>query len=242
MKRGEIDDYTYGRYSEFVLPFLIVVGFSMLWEMRQRAVLAVTACLALFQAIGLWLVARPIAHTGTREFLGFFMVGISYLYRGEFEAGRFYVGAWLLCELLTVLTLLLVWMSRGGGRGFLLTAFAVLELSLALHADSLYFTGAKKAAFRDSRLAEKVRDMSGQGREAVYINPENRSYLCILQFMDRDTKIRLLDRRERAEDYEGEISEETVLIFSYDDEFSREWTERYDREDTYGHFTVLYNK
>jgi len=31
------------------------------------------------------------------------------------------------------------------------------------------------------------------------------------------------------------------VIFAFDDEFIEEWTSEYSYEDTYGHFTVLYN-
>ena len=68
-----------------------------------------------------------------------------------------------------------------------------------------------------------------------------RAYIGILQFMDRDVDIRVMKRKEEPEDYGEEITAEDILVFAFDDPHAGAWAEKYTHEDTYGHFTILYN-
>ncbi len=240
---GEVDDYTYGRFSEMIVPFVMVVGLAVLWRVRARRALAVTAVLAAVHAAGLALVARQIAHTGTERFMGYFMVGISYLYREQdYTVERFYAGVWLLCELLTLGVCTLVLLCRScAGRRRLLALFAAVELALAVRADSLYLTSFKKAAFRDTRVADKVTELCENGGQAVYMDHGGLEFADILQFMARDVDIRVMECPEEPEHCGGAVSERDVLVFAFDDGYAEKWVKFYSYKDTYGHFTILYN-
>ena len=253
LRRGEIDDYTYGRYSELVLPFLMAEGLAALWKARKRAALAATGVLAVLQGAGLWLVVRQIGHTGASIFRGCYMIGISYLYEragatggGEpagFHAGRFYAGAWVLCEMLTLLTVFLVFAARSGrGREILLTALLVLEMGLAGRVSLSYLNVSQLGAFRDYILAKKISAMSEEGRNVYFIDDSGEAYIDILQFMARDTRIHLLTPQEGVHAYGNEISPTDLVILPNEEESSREWADKYERNDTYGHFTLLYNE
>lgn len=243
LRRGEVDDYTYGRYNELIVPFVMVMGFVVLWKARTRIALLMTGIFAVVHIPVILLVARQIEHTGSKQFLGYFMVGISYLYDGTgFETGRFYASVWLIGELLTLIVTVLVLFSRSStGRQYIIAGIAVIELILAVHSDNLYLMPFKNAAFRDSRLAEKITAMDGDDRELIYIDNGEQAYVGILQFMMRDTDIHVLERRDSVSDYDNDVSKGDILIFAFDDQLISEWSEEYSHEDTYGHFTLLYN-
>lgn len=243
LRRGEVDDYTYGRYNELIVPFVMVMGFTVLWKARTRIVLFVTGIFAVIHIAVIWLVVHQIEHTGSKQFLGYFMVGISYLYDGtSFETGRFYAGVWLIGELLTLVVTALILFGRSSmGRRYIIASFAIIELMLAVHSDNLYLMSFKNAAFRDSRLAEKMIAMDDGDRKLIYMDNDERAYVGILQFMMRDTDIHVLERRDSVSDYDADVSEDDILIFAFDDKFISEWTGEYSHEDTYGHFTILYN-
>lgn len=243
LRRGEVDDYTYGRYNELIVPFVMVMGFVVLWKARTRIALLVTGIFAVVHIPIILLVARQIEHTGSKQFLGYFMVGISYLYDGTgFETGRFYADVWLIGELLTLIVTALILFSRSrAGRQYIIAGIAVIELILAVHSDNLYLMSFKNAAFRDSRLAEKITAMDDDDRKLIYIDNGTQAYVGILQFMMREADIDVLERRDSVSDYDNDVEESDILIFAFDDQFISEWKEKYSHEDTYGHFTLLYN-
>ena len=240
---GEIGDYTYGRYSEMVIPFVMVWGFAVLWKERARFVWTATGGLALLQGLTTFLVVRQIIVTGADNFQGYFLVGISYLYNeADFQVDSFYAAAYLFCELLTVLVTAMALFCRSRKkRQYLLTAFAVVELVLAMRADIIYLEPFKKAAFRDSRMVDKMQTMQEEGRQIIYMDQVFPPYVGILQFMGRDLDIQVMERREAVADYEGDITDEDILIFAFDDAFLEEWEDKYAQKDVYGHFALLYD-
>ncbi len=240
---GEIGDYTYGRYSEMVIPFVMVWGFAVLWKERARFVWTATGGLALLQGLTTFLVVRQIIVTGADNFQGYFLVGISYLYNeADFQVDSFYAAAYLFCELLTVLVTAMALFCRSRKkRQYLLTAFAVVELVLAMRADIIYLEPFKKAAFRDSRMVDKMQTMQEEGRRIIYMDQVFPPYVGILQFMGRDLDIQVMEHREAVADYEGDITDEDILIFAFDDAFLEEWEDKYAQKDVYGHFALLYD-
>ncbi len=240
---GEIGDYTYGRYSEMVIPFVMVWGFVVLWKERARIVWIATGGFALLQGLTTFLVVRQIIATGADNFQGYFLVGISYLYNeADFRVDTFYAAAYLFCELLTVLVTAMTLFCRSRKkRQCLLAAFAVVELVLAMRADIIYLEPFKKAAFRDSRMVNKMQVLQEEGRRIIYMDQVFPPYVGILQFMGRDLDIQVMERREAVADYAGDITDEDILIFAFDDMFLEEWEDKYARKDVYGHFALLYD-
>lgn len=240
---GEIGDYTYGRYSEMVIPFVMVWGFVVLWKERARFVWIATGGLALLQGLTAFLVVRQIIATGADNFQGYFLVGISYLYNeADFQVDSFYAAAYLFCELLTVMVTAMALFCRSHKkRQYLLAAFAVVELVLAMRADIIYLEPFKKAAFRDSRMVDKMQDLQEEGRRIIYMDQVSPPYVGILQFMGRDLGIQVMERREAVADYAEDITDEDILIFAFDDVFLEEWEDKYARKDVYGHFALLYD-
>lgn len=240
---GEIGDYTYGRYSEMVIPFVMVWGFVVLWKERTRVIWISTVGLAILQGLVTYLVVRQIIATGADNFQGYFLVGISYLYNEtDFRVDNFYVTAWLFCECLTVLVTAAVLFCRSRRkRQYLLTVFAVVELVLAVHADDIYLQPFKRAAFRDSRMVDKMQVLQEDGRRIFYMDQVFPPYIGILQFMGRDLDIGVMERREAVADYEGDITGRDILIFAFDDAFLEEWEDKYAQKDVYGHFALLYD-
>lgn len=240
---GEIGDYTYGRYSEMVIPFVMVWGFIVLWKERTKVIWSVTGGLALLQGVVTYLVVRQIIATGAENFQGYFLVGISYLYNeADFQVDSFYATAWLFCECLTVLVAAAVLFCRSQKkRQYLMTAFAVAELVLAVHSDAIYLQLFKRYAFRDSCLADKLQILQEDGRRIIYIEQVYLPCVGILQFMGRDLDIQVMERRESVAGYEGGITDQDILIFAFDDAFLEEWEDKYAHKDVYGHFALLYD-
>lgn len=240
---GEISDYTYGRYNEMVIPFVMVLGLAALWKESVRTIWGATGVLAVVQMAITFFVVRQIMDTGAENFHGYFMVGIGYLYEeAGFQVGSFYRNAWLLCEVLTMLVTAVVLFCRNVKKRqrFIIT-LVIIELVLAMKADTIYLEPFKKAAFRDSRMVDKISALQENGRRVIYMDDVFPPYIGILQFMDRDMDVQVMEQRESVQAYEKDIRTDDILIFAFDDVSLQEWEEQYSQMDVYGHFGLLYN-
>lgn len=240
---GEISDYTYGRYNEMVIPFVMVLGLVTLWKERAKTIWAATSVLAVVQMAVTFLVVRQIVDTGAENFHGYFMVGIGYLYeKAGFQVGSFYRNAWLLCEVFTMLVTAVVLFCRSiKKRQYIIVTLVIMELIMAMQADMIYLEPFKKAAFRDSRMVDKINALQENGRRVVYMDDVFPPYIGIIQFIDRDMDIQVMEPRGSVYAYEKDIRADDILIFAFDDVLLQEWEERYSQMDVYGHFGLLYN-
>jgi len=235
---GEISDYTYGRYSEIILPFVMVEGMQEIWKRKTRIVCVVSGGMALTHAAAVWLVVRQIRETGLHVFRGYFMVGISYLYHEDsFEPGIFYTEAYLSGTLLMgAAVALLLWCRSKKNRHLLLTALLVIQMVLAVRADHTFLQPFRRAAYRDYRLAGKIEDVY-EGKDdprVIYRNECYPPYIGILQFMMRDITIEVTEEIT-------DVKEDDILIFSFDDAEQNQWEDEFTYKEVSGHFAVLYN-
>lgn len=232
---GEISDYTYGRYVELIIPFLTVYGAVELWQRKAGGIIAVTGIMAVIQFIGITLVVSQILKTGAETFHGFFMVGISYLYdEKNFNVIDFYRAAYLFCEAMTVLMVMIIFFCRNSKkRYYFLMTVVVAELVLSMKASRLFLSPLQKAAFRDGRMAEKIEAMQGEGYQVVYVDDAFPVYVGILQFGARGMDIQIIEEHNIAENY--------VTIFAFDSGNISKWARSFSHAYTYGHFTLLYN-
>lgn len=240
---GEIGDYTYGRYLEMIIPFTMVWGFAVLWKEKRKVILSVTGVLALLQMLITFMVVRQIIATGADNFQGYFMVGMGYLYdENNFYVDKFYISAYLFCEFMTlIVTAGILFCRSTKKRQQIMIVWAVMELALAVHADTVYTKPFKRAAFRDLRMTDRICEIKSDDGQVIYMDEPFPPYIGIIQFMARDLDICVMERREAVCDYDGDIMPEDILIFAFDDIFIQEWEGLYDYKDTYGHFTLLYN-
>ena len=240
---GEISDYTYGRYNEMVIPFVMALGLVTLWKERAKTIWAATVALAVAQMVVTFLVVRQIMDTGAENFHGYFMVGIGYLYeKAGFQADSFYRNAWLLCEVLTLFVTAVVLFCRNiKKRQYFIIALVIMELIMAMQADTIYLEPFKKAAFRDSRMVDKINALQENGRRVVYMDDVFPPYIGIIQFMDREMDIQVMEPRGSMHAYGKDIGADDILIFAFDDVLLQEWEEQYTQKDVYGHFALLYD-
>lgn len=90
-------------------------------------------------------------------------------------------------------------------------------------------------------MVDKMQTMQEEGRRIIYMDQVFPPYVGILQFMGRDLDIQVIGHRETVADYEGDITDEDILIFAFDDAFLEEWEDKYAQKDVYGHFALLYD-
>lgn len=235
---GEISDYTYGRYCEIILPFVMVEGMLEIWKQRIRIVCRVSSIITLIHATATWLVVKQIIKTGVNVFSGYFMVGISYLYHEEgFQPGTFYRNAYISGTfLMAVVVALLLWCRSRRSRQFMLIALLAMQMVLATRVDNIFLQPFRRAAYRDYRLAGQIESLYEvkDDPRVIYRDKSYPPYIGILQFMMRDITIEV--EREISD-----VKEDDILIFSFDDAEQDRWEDEFTYKEVCGHFAVLYN-
>lgn len=235
---GEISDYTYGRYNELILPFLMIEGMLAVRKMRAGEVWTIGGAAAFFHLVITEMVVRQIDRMACDNFCGYFMTGICWLYDEKtFTPERFFWGAYLFGTALTLVAIVVLLLSRSG-KNSLLVCLIFMEVATAVKTDRTFLVPFKQAAYRDGLLAEKIEKLCGEKEEPrlLFRYEDYPAYIGILQFMLPERRIETTGRIG-----EGDVGEETILIFPFDDREQDKWRDRFLYQDVYGHFSILYD-
>lgn len=251
VRPGRVDALTYGRYHEYVFPILVAAGLYEMWHAcRLWRGMFLTAGMELCMLV-------PILnslHTYHQTSLHVCMIfGMSYLYDvGEQEPIRFFLMAYGFGVLLTiVVTALIAAGHKMGNWKTVLLLIAVMELLLAIRASAAVTDTGSIGVYRDSVVADKIvslqEDLSDgenqAARKVLYLSRGDNSNIGRIQFLLRDTRITVLDRRDSIDDYdEDEMGIWDLVLTDYRDDYGREQlSKRYAYALSSGHFILYYN-
>ena len=238
-----VDSVTYGRYHEFVLPILMLLG---LYEIsKTRKVALGTAFITIMQ-----LPMVPIALTSINQyhltnFHGYTIVGIGYLYQlKDFEPNRFYWATYVFMIALSILVAVIVRLSRRKKCRVLLILLIVLEFLLSARASTIYLEDSNLGAYRDSIIVDRIETLQEENpqRRIIYIREDDSPFISIMQFMMRDKKIEIVKAEKTVEEYtEAEMDEDDIIMLKYDTLHGEEIAKKYSSSMIFGHFAIYYN-
>lgn len=239
---GEICDYTYGRYNEFVLLIPMLYGISELQaaarNKRYGKMILATAVIAVMQMFITVMVVRQTLQTGTDRFQGFFITGISYLYdENNFSVETFYRNAYLFNTALMLAVVLVVALSSTDMRRMVLYGIVVLEMCLSIQLYQVYMKPYRIGAFRDISMADAIERLNGEGYAVYYLDSKYPAAIGMIQFLKRELPIHVIYDRQ----YEPELREKTLYVMDYEDTRYEMWKTQYGHYDIYGHFAILYD-
>lgn len=238
-----VDSVTYGRYHEFVLPILMLLG---LYEMTKTKKLFIGTMIVIFIQLPMVpMVTYCVERYQLTNFHGYIMVGMSYLHGTEsVEPTGFFWMTYVLLSGLTMITALVAAMARKKNREVLLILLIVLEFVLSVRASSLYIDASSLGAYRDTMLVTKIERLQAENkdRRVIYIQEDDSPFISIMQFMMRDTKIEMLDKKAQIEEYtDDEMDLDDIIALKYDSTYTEEAAKKYNTHLLNGHFVIYYN-
>ena len=238
-----VDSVTYGRYHEFVLPILMLLG---LYEMTKTKKLFIGTMIVIFIQLPMVpMVTYCVERYQLTNFHGYIMVGMSYLHGTEsVEPTGFFWMTYVLLSGLTMITALVAAMARKKNREVLLILLIVLEFVLSVRASSLYIDASSLGAYRDTMLVTKIERLQAENkdRRVIYIQEDDSPFISIMQFMMRDTKIEMLDKKAQIEEYtDDEMDLDDIIVLKYDSTYTEEAAKKYNTHLLNGHFVIYYN-
>lgn len=236
------DEPTSGRYTEFLLPILVIMGICQVW--KSLHVWRATLMIAIEQLPLLAVIVWKIGNAELTRFNGYFTLCLSYLYDGEhFEPKSFFIKAYICNMLLTVMVIsILQIMKKKQKLEFLLIMMCALQIALANRMGSIYTDDYSITAYMDTFVADKISELQQEKQHRIiYIDDERWHLVSILQFMLREEKIEVLLRENGVFPTER-LKEDDIVVVFYIDSHLEELEERYDKSMSNGHFTIFYNE
>lgn len=244
IRPGRVDTLTYGRYHEYVMPVLLLMGIR---ELRGRKVSAgktvcTIAVMLVLEAVMTGLVTLSLKENGQTAFFGNTICGISWLYNPEdFEPVAYYWKTYLTSAAMTVMICMGIWwIGMQKGRELLLMVLVTVQVVISIHLSSIYIDASRLGCFRDTMLRDVLYELNSDGGREVYYSTEGEAFgnIGILQFMMRDTPIHIVKK-----DYDlGSQKEEDLLLIDFRSDQGQELEEKYNMHLTSGHFTLYYNE
>ena len=237
VKNTDLGWIVYGRYSEFVLPVVMIVGLCWYYKRRKKvAVCIVSWCWhTLFSLVCLLaFLEAPI-----QSVRGYMSVGIDILTGGLEEADPilFLAGAWVLGTIYIVIWSFCV--SVVGKNKSYVWIFAFLiagEIFLGLKAshNHIYPVNSYMKAELNlgSVLIEQMED-----KEVLYLREDRVQWIDVLQMQLRDRKIDVIELEELEEKAAGN----TALIVHKDGQLREEAKKWYANCKEYNLFCLYYN-
>ena len=238
-----VDILAYGRYHEYVMPVLMIMGIKELG--RKDASAKKTACsigvILVLEAVMTELVTISLRKYGQTSFLGNTICGISWLYDPEnFAPVSFYWRAYLVSAVLTVAAGMGIWWtSRKKSREVFLMLLVAMQIMIGMRLSSMYVDAARLGCYRDTFVVQKIQELCQDDNREVYYSTggENFGNISILQFMMRDKQIHII-KQDYDLDNQGE---EDLLLIDYRSDQAQALAEKYDSHMVRGHFALYYN-
>lgn len=244
IRPGRVDTLTYGRYHEYVMPVLLMMGIKELGSKAvsaKRTMCRIAVMLEL-EAVMTWLVTVSLNENGQTSFFGNTICGISWLYNPQdFEPVSYYWKVYLTGAVLTVAVCMGIWWTgRRRGREILLMLLVTMQIVIGIRLSSMYIDDSRLGCFRDTLLREVIYELNPEGSREVYYSTEGNAFgnIGILQFMMRDTPIHIVKT-----DYDLDSqNEEDLLLIDFRSDQGEALAEKYDSHLTSGHFALYYNE
>lgn len=244
IRPGRVDTLTYGRYHEYVMPVLLMMGIKELGSkaLSAKRTMCRIAVMLELEAVMTWLVTASLNENGQTSFFGNTICGISWLYNPQdFEPVSYYWKVYLTGAVLTVAVCMGIWWTgRRRGREILLMLLVTMQIVIGIRLSSMYIDDSRLGCFRDTLLREVIYELNPEGSREVYYSTEGNAFgnIGILQFMMRDTPTYIVKT-----DYDLDSqNEEDLLLIDFRSDQGEALAEKYDSHLTSGHFALYYNE
>lgn len=248
---GEIADYTYGRYNEFILPVVMFLGINELYQFikqkKWRIFVFTISFILIYHAVTTLLVVRQTIMTHAEGYQGYFICGISYLYSEEnFTVESFYFKAYIFSIVLMMLCIIILFLSAFSTVNAIskgaIWGFALVEILLSFRLNAIFTNPYRVSIFRDISISEIVSEIASDDRQVYYFDSEVPASIGIIQFSQRDLKVNVIRSSNSSfSTFEDVIDSDDILLFDFQDSRYELWMDMYQNFDKYGHMAILYN-
>lgn len=189
-----VDGLIYGRYSEFLMPVLLIIGLKQME--KSKGLFWKTGIIAGVTGCVVPILSEVIHSRGMERIRGYHIVGMSYLLNDEYEpADKFLIKAWLLAVFIMLIIALVVQISRSvKNMEWILCCIAFLEFGLGMQAGNHYVYPANTSSHIDIDIADAIDMTIEEDDLIVFVNDGRTPYIDFLQMQLREHSIHVVKK------------------------------------------------
>ncbi|MGN0307535.1 MAG: hypothetical protein ACI4DN_04880 [Lachnospiraceae bacterium] len=236
----DLDWIIYGRYSEFILPVIMVAGLCQMYKLRRLPMTVMAAWMlhTVFSMICL------ITFAGEEPTMvrGYMSVGVSYLIgTGEVDPGLFILQVWIIGSVLLFVVSFFIYIvyikKKNKGMVWLLGVLLGMEIALGLYASRMYIYPVNEYMRYELYMGEKIMEDFPSETEVLYLDEGRTQWIDVIQMQLRERSIRVISREE----LDNRAVEDTILIAHKDGQYREALSGKYKYCKEYNIFCLYYN-
>lgn len=233
-----LDCLIYGRYNDFFVPVLMLIGIVVM--SRNRFWWADALLIGTFSGGMALLLLGTAGRYQMSGLRGYHIAGISYLIdEKNSNVPLYFRNTWLLCFGLIILVSLLIWLSSRLENGWwLLTGILAVEIAAGLQISDHYIYAANNTNYESMQVVDCLREHCGEKEEICFLDEGYPEFVDFIQMQLPEQSIHVITREEYEE--KG-VSTDYLLTF-VDTLYDKELSEQYSKRLETNTFCLYYNQ
>lgn len=236
IKNADLDWIVYGRYSEFVLPVVMIVGMS--WFYNRKVKVTVTLLAWCLHTVFSMVCLVSFIDAPRQSIRGYMSVGLSLLLKQDEVIPAIYlIGAWCLGTILIFAWSLCLHISRKNrAYTWVLALLMGAEIFLGLEASHKFIYPVNDYMGKELELGEYIMDEMPEA-DVLYLREDRVQWIDVIQMQLRERSIDVVEVGELPE----KAAEGTVMIVHKDGALRAEAQKWYANCKEYNIFCLYYN-
>lgn len=233
-----LDSLIYGRYNDFLVPVMMLIGVVAMCRKRLWWVFTLT-CGTLSGGMALLLLGMAERYQMSK-LRGYHIAGISYLIdeKNSYIA-LYFRDTWLLGFGLMILVSLLIWLSnRWKSSWWMLTGILAIEIVTGIQISDHYIYPANNTNYESLQIADCLREHCEEKDVIYFLDEEKPEFVDFIQMQLPEKVIHVTTREEYEEN--GIFSD--FLLTSAETQYDKELSAQYSERLETNTFCLYYNQ
>lgn len=233
-----LDSLIYGRYNDFLVPVMMLIGIVAMCRKRLWWVFTLT-CGTLSGGMALLLLGMAERYQMSK-LRGYHIAGISYLIdEKNSNIALYFRDTWLLGFGLMILVSLLIWLSnRWKSSWWMLTGILAIEIVTGIQISDHYIYPANNTNYESLQIADCLREHCEEKDVIYFLDEEKPEFVDFIQMQLPEKVIHVTTREEYEEN--GIFSD--FLLTSAETQYDKELSAQYSERLETNTFCLYYNQ
>lgn len=201
-RAGSIDCLIYGRYTELLVPIMLLLGIVAMD--KSRILIPATLLNGVACGVVLPFLLDVIEKRNLKGLRGYHIAGLSYLIKeSDLNEVLFFRNTWVLGFGIMLLVGILIWLGRRWKNGWFLTGILLIEILAGMQISYHYTYRVNTILYENQMIAEVIRENFVRPDQIFYLDEGNGTFIDFLQMQLPEETIHILDGQGDAMEKDG---------------------------------------
>lgn len=201
-RAGSIDCLIYGRYTELLVPIMLLLGIVAMD--KSRILIPATLLNGVACGVVLPFLLDVIEKRNLKGLRGYHIAGLSYLIKeSDLNEVLFFRNTWVLGFVIMLLVGILIWLGRRWKNGWFLTGILLIEILAGMQISYHYTYRVNTILYENQMIAEVIRENFVRPDQIFYLDEGNGTFIDFLQMQLPEETIHILDGQGDAMEKDG---------------------------------------